>query len=227
MIHLCKKAVESALRAGAKEAEALIISTQSTGVEIERAAIKTCANLKDVGIAIRAVTNGKTGFAYTNMPTDQAIDKTSTRAAKASKASLKDKNWRQFPERTNYPSVKDTYDKRITQYTPEQVVSICQEMMAAAGNVDEKVLPALGGAEVSTQEIGCANSYGVEVTDQGTNLVYVLGAIARSDTQVSPVCVEFRASRTLTFQPNWVGREAGRMALDSIDVGKAEAGAFR
>jgi PmbA protein len=226
LLELCKRAVDSALQAGAKEAEALIISTQSTGVEIERAQIKTCANLKDVGVAVRAVTDGRTGFAYTNMPTEQGVDRTAKRAAKASKASLKDENWRRFPETGNYPSVEDSYDKRITEYTPEQVVSICQQMMAAAVKVDKKVLPALGGAEVATQEIGCTNSNGVEVIDNGTSLSYALGAIARSETEVSPVCVEFKASRTLSLQSDWVGEEAAKMALDSINVGKAEAGSF-
>lgn len=226
LLELCKKAIESARRAGAKEAEALIISTESTGVEIERAQIKTCANVKDVGMAIRAVTDGKTGFAYTNIPTEQEIDKTAKRAAKASKVSLKDKNWRRFPERKNYPTVEDTHDERITECTPDQVVSICQQMMAAAVNIDKRVLPALGGAEVATQEVGCVNTYGVEVVDRGTTLVYALGAIARSESQVSPVCVEFKASRTLSLLPDWVGGEAARMAIDSIDVGKAEAGTF-
>ncbi|UCE96511.1 MAG: TldD/PmbA family protein [Candidatus Bathyarchaeota archaeon] len=224
---LCKKAVEWAMNTGVKEAEALVVSNRSTGVEIERAEIKTCTNTRDMGIAIRAVTDGKVGFAYTNMLTkEEEVKKTALQAAKASAASPKDKNWKRLPERKNYPTISDTFDKRITEFTSDEAVVLCQKMMESAVNVDKKVLPAFGGTEVIVQEIMCANSLGVEVEDKGTALFCGLGTMARSETQVSPMCFEFKASRTYTPEPDWVGGEAAKLAVNSINVGKAQAGKF-
>lgn len=223
---LCRKAVESVRKAGAQEAEALVVARRSIGVEIERAEIKTCTDIQDVGIAVRAITNGQVGFAYTNMLAEDEVEKTALQAVKASKASLKDKDWRQLPAVKEYPTVENTFDKRITEFTSDKAVEMCQRMMAAAVNVDKKVLPAFGGTEVTTQRIACSNSNGVEVEDKGTVLVCALGTMARSKTHVSPTCVEFKASRTYDPAPEWVGKEAARLAVESINVGKAEAGKF-
>lgn len=223
---LCMRAIKAATRAGAKEVEALIVKRKLIGVDIERAEIKTCTDIKDVGIAIRAVTSGKIGFAYTNMLAEDEVEKTAMQAAKASKASLKDKNWRQLPEKQRYPIVKDIYDKRIVEFTSDEAVALCQKMMEAAIDVDKRVMPALGGTEVGVEEKFCLNSYAVEIEDRGTTLACALGTMAKSATQISPMCFEFKASRTYTPEPEWIGSEAAKQAIDSINVGKAETGEF-
>jgi PmbA protein len=225
-VELCKEAIESATKAGAQEVETLIISNRSIGVEIERAEIKTCVDVKDVGLAVRTIVNGKIGFAYTNMLAEEEINKTAVQAARASKASLIDRNWRQLPGSRSYPTVKNTYDKRITKFTPDEAVIMCQKMMISATDLDKRVLPAFGSTEVNVEETVCLNSHGVEVEDKGTYLINVLGTMARSKTQVSPMCVEFKATRTYEPDPEWVGSEAGRLAIESINVGEAEAGKF-
>ncbi|UCH31556.1 MAG: TldD/PmbA family protein [Candidatus Bathyarchaeota archaeon] len=225
-IELCREAMKSATAAGAQEVEALIISNQSISVEIERAEIKTCVDVKDVGMAVRTITHGKIGFAYTNMLEKREINKTAIQAANASKASLTDKNWRHLPESKGYPTVKQTYDERITKFTPDEAVIMCQKMMTSATEFDKRVLPAFGGTQVSTEKTVCLNSHGVEVEDKGTFFINVLGTMARSEAQVSPMCVEFKATRTYAPEPEWVGSEAARLAIESINIGKAEAGKF-
>jgi len=223
---LCREAMNAAMRAGAKEAEAIIIDEHSMGVKIERAEIKTCTDVVDAGIGIRAVKNKKVGFAYTNILTSEEVEKTAKSVVKASNASRVDKNWRQLPQRQDYPQVRDTYDKRVTEVTFDDAVLLCQKMMAVAHEVDKRVLPAFGGVEVLAQEIVCLNNNGVEVEDKGTAMVCTLGTMAKSETQVSPVCYEFKVSRKYEPDPEWIGREAGRLAVKSINVGNAEAGKF-
>ncbi|MFQ6074640.1 MAG: TldD/PmbA family protein [Candidatus Bathyarchaeia archaeon] len=225
-IELCGRALDIAVRAGADEAEALIVGSRSIGVDIERGEIKTCSDVWDGGIAIRVISDGRVGLAYTNTPTSREVEKTAVQAVKASKASLRDKNWRGLPERKGYPRVRDTYDKRIVEFTSDEAVTLCQEIMDAALGVDGRVLPAFGGTGVLIQEVTCLNTNGITGEDRGTNIVCALGAMARSETQVSPVCFEFKPSRTYAPDPDWVGREAARIAIESIKVGEAEAGNF-
>jgi len=223
---LCEKALKSAEKLGAKEAEALIVARRTIGVEIERAEIKMSSDVKDVGLGVRVITNLKIGFAFTNILTDKEAEKTATRAAEASKASLKDKNWKHLPEKHTYPTVRDTYDERITQFTSDEAVVLCQTMINTAWEVDKRVLPAFGGAQVTISESLCLNSHGVKADDKGTSLVCSLGTIARSKTAVSPECFEFKASRRYAPDPKWVAKEAARLAIDAINVGKADAGQF-
>jgi len=223
---LCKKAIDTTVKFGAKEAETLVVSGHSISVEIERGEIKTCTDFWDNGIGIRALIDGKVGFAYTNMLTNESVNKTAEQAVKASKASLKDKNWRKLPEKARYPVVKDTYDKRLVEFSPDEAVTLCQRTMSSASEVDKRVLPAFGGTEVSVQEMVCANTSGVEGRDIGTSFSCALGTMARSETQVSPVCFEFKASRLYRPEPEWVGQEAARLAVESIKVGEAKEGKF-
>ncbi|NIW10653.1 MAG: hypothetical protein GWN33_08845, partial [Gammaproteobacteria bacterium] len=201
---LCEKALKSAEKLGAKEAEALIVARRAIGVEIERAEIKTSSDVEDVGLGVRAVTNQKIGFAFTNILTDKEAEKTAKRAVEASKASPKDRNWQQLPEKHTYPTVRDTYDERITQFTSNEAVDLCQTMINTACEVDKRVLPAFGGAQVTISEGLCLNSHGVKAEDKGTSLVCSLGTIARSKTAVSPECFEFKASRRYAPDPKWV-----------------------
>jgi len=223
---LCRKAVNTAVKLGAREAEALVASGHSISVEIERGEIKTCTDLWDAGIGIRALIDGKVGFAYTNVLTDEEVKRTAEQAVKASKASLKDKNWRRLPERATYPMVKDTYDKRLVEFAPEEAVTLCQRMISSASEVDKRVLPAFGGTEVNVQEMVCVNTNGVEGKNVGTSLGCSLGTMARSETQVSPVCFEFKVSRLYAPEPEWVGREAAKLAVESLNVGEAKEGKF-
>lgn len=225
-IKLCREAIEAAVRADAEEAEALLINRHIVGVEIERAEIKTCTDFTDAGIGVRTIKNQKVGFAYTNILTSEEMKKTAKKAVKASNAGRVDKNWRQLPQSKDYALVRDTYDRRVTEVTSDETVLLCQRMMAAAHEVDKRVLPAFGEAKVLVQEVVCLNTSGVEVEDKGTALVCALETMAKSETQVSPVCYELKASRKYEPDPEWVGREAGRLAIESTNVGKAEAGKF-
>jgi PmbA protein len=225
-IELCNAAITAAQKTGAKEAEAFILSDRTVIVDIERGEIKACSDLADEGMGVRAIVDGKIGFAYTNVLTQEEIEKTAKQAAAASLASLKDKNWRQLPESGKYPTVQNTFDKKILEVASEKVVELCQQMIASSTEVDKRVLAAFGGSQVSSTNLVCTNSNGVEVEDKGTIIACFLGAMARSETQVSPVCSEFKVSRTYDTDPNWVGKEAARLASQSLNVGKPEAGKF-
>ncbi|MGD8505091.1 MAG: TldD/PmbA family protein [Candidatus Bathyarchaeota archaeon] len=225
-MELCETVLKSAEKLGAKEAEALILARRGISVEIERAEIKTCSDVTDSGLGVRTITNKKIGFAFTNILNQKEAEKTAERAVKASKASPKDENWNRLPEKHEYPTVKDVYDKKITKFTSDEAVVLCQTMMNTAHSVDKRVLPAFGGAEVNISENICLNSHGISVSDKGTVLVCALGTMARSKTVVSPVCFEFKASRKFETDPKWVAEEAARLAVDAINVGKAEAGKF-
>jgi PmbA protein len=225
-IELCKMAVAAAQKAGAREAEALVFGDRTVNVDIERGEIKTNSDLADVGIAVRAIIDGKIGFAYTNVLSREEVEQTAKQAAAASLASRQDKNWRQLAESGKYPVVQETFDERILEVASDKVVELCLELIASGAEVDKRVLAAFGGAQVASQSLACVNSNGVEVEDRGTFISCGLAAMARSETQVSPMCFDFKVSRTYEIDPSWVGKEAARLAVQSLNVGKAEAGKF-
>ncbi len=226
-LDLCKKAVEEAMKLGASEAEALVLGERSVGTEVERGQIKSCSDIADVGIAVRVILNGRIGFAFTNVLTEESAKEMANRALKAAKSSPKDKNWRSLPSPKAYPVVQETYDKRIEELTSDTTVELSQRAIEATFGIGPNVLPAFGGTQIYVLELACANSHGVEVYDKGTGIATYMAAMARSETQVSPMCYEFLAKRKYEIDPEWVGREAGSLAVKSTNVGPAEPGKFR
>jgi len=226
-LDLCKKAVEEAVGLGASEAEALVYGGRTIGSEVERGQIKSCNDITDVGIAVRVILNGSIGFAFTNVLTEESAKEMAMRALKAAKSSPRDENWKSLPSPKAYPSVPETYDKRIEELTSDTAVELSQRAIEAAFGVGPNVLPAFGGTQIQVLELACANSHGVEVYDRGTAIATYMAAMARTETQVSPICYEFIAKRKYEIDPEWIGREAGSLAVKSTQVGPAEAGTFK
>jgi len=226
-LDLCRRAVEEAVKLGASEAEALVFGGRTMGSEVERGQIKSCNDITDIGIAVRAILNGSIGFAFTNVLTEESAKEMALRAIKAAKSSPKDKNWKSLPSPRPYPSVFETYDKRIEDLTSDTTVELSQRAIEATFGVGPNVLPAFGGTQIQVLELACANSHGVEVYDKGTAIVTYMAAMARKGAQVSPMCYEFSAKRKYEIDPEWVGKEAGNLALKSTDVGPAEPGKFK
>lgn len=223
---LCAKALKSAEKSGATEAEALILVRRVINAGIERGEIKTCSDVLDGGLGVRALHNKRIAFASTNILTEKNVERTAQHAVEVSKVSPEDKNWRQLPEKGKYPIVEETYDKRITKLTSEETAVLCQTMIKTACEVDKRVLPAFGGVQVTISEVICLNTHGVNVADKGTSLLCSLGTTARSKTKVSPICSELKVSRRYQPDPEWVAKNAAKLAVDAINVGKAEAGRF-
>ncbi|RLG39987.1 MAG: hypothetical protein DRO05_07525 [Thermoproteota archaeon] len=226
-LDLCRKAVEEAIKLGASEAEALVFGGRTMGSEIERGQIKSCNDITDVGIAVRAILNGSIGFAFTNILTEESAKEMANRALKAAKSSPRDENWRSLPSPKPYPSVPETYDRRVEELTSDTAVELSQRAIEAAVGAGPNVLPAFGGTQVQVVELFCVNSHGVEVYDKGTAVATYLAAMARKGAQVSPMCFEFSASRKYEVDPEWVGKEAGSLAVKSTEVGPAESGKFK
>lgn len=226
-LDLCKKVVDEAIRLGASEAEALVYGGRTIGSEVERGQIKSCNDITDVGIAVRAILNGRIGFAFTNILTEESAKEIAKRAFKAAKSSPKDENWKSLPFPKAYPSVPETYDKGIEELTSDTAVELSQRAIEATFEVGPNVLPAFGGTQIQVLELACANSHGVEVYDRGTAIATYMAAMARTETQVSPICYEFTAKRKYEIDPEWIGKEAGNLAVKSTQVGPAESGTFK
>ena len=225
-LELCRMAVEAAIGMGSSEAEALILSNRTISSDIERGQITTCNDIADSGMAVRAILDGRIGFAYTNRLTADSAKEASKRAFKAARASPPDKQWRSLPESRSYPTVEGIFDDKIAQLTSDVAVDTSERMIEIAVGTDERVLPAFGGTEIVSQEMTCANSLGIEVEQSGTTFGCGLATVARSETEVSPMCGEFKASRVYDPQPEWVAEVAANLSVRAIKVGKPQSGKF-
>lgn len=217
MMQLAEKAVKAALKNGAQEAEVYVYEGQATNIGIELGQISKTNRIIDRGLGIRVIANKAIGFAYTNITDDlQAVDSVAEKALSAARASKPDSNWRGLPQKKLYPNTQRTFDQRIVDLNSEEIVNVASTMLDAAGGVDKRVFPIEGGVGSGYISSAIANSNGISGFDKGTIIECSVATLAKENRSVTPVCFEFNASREYTLDPEWVGREAAKLAASAI-----------
>jgi PmbA protein len=217
MIGLAEKAVSMALQKGAAEAEAYVYEGQATNVSIEIGQINKSSRIIDRGIGTRVAVNKAVGFAYTNIIEGQeAVEDTIQRALNAAKASKPDPDWKGLPEKKPYTRVKENFDTKISELRSEDLIKIAASMLESASGVNKRVFPIEGGAGAAYLSSAIANSNGIGGFDKGTMMECSLAAVAKDGNTVTPVCFEFNAERNYNIDPEWVGKEAGRLAFSAL-----------
>jgi PmbA protein len=223
MISLAGNAVNQALKTGASEAEAYVYEGQATNIGIELGQISKTNRIIDRGLGIRVVASKAVGFAYTNVIDDpNAVESVIVRALNAAKASKPDPDWKGLPERKPYASLEKTFDDKVVELGPEELVNVASTMLDAAGQVDKRVFPiegGIGGAYISN---AIANSNGISGFDKGTIVECSIATLAKEGNSVTPVCFEFNASRSYEVDPVWVGKEAAKLAVSALKTKSVE-----
>jgi PmbA protein len=217
LISLAEDAVRKALKLGVEEAEAYTYEGQATNIGIELGQISKTNRIIDRGLGIRVIANKTVGFAYTNIIGDKsAVDSTVTRALSAAKASKPDPDWHRLPENKNYCIPNGTFDQKIVDLSPEDLVKVTSTMLDAAKEVDKRVFAIEGGVGSGYVANAVANSNGVSAYDRGTIVECSIAALAKAGGAVTPICFEFNASRDYSLDPAWVGREAAKLAATAL-----------
>ncbi|MEM3578124.1 MAG: TldD/PmbA family protein [Candidatus Bathyarchaeia archaeon] len=218
-----ESAVQLALKAGADEAEAFAYQGLTTNVIIERGQVARNSRIIDQGIGVRAIVNKALGFAYTNiLESKEAIEKTVQNALKAAKASKPDKNWRGLTSKKPQALVENVYDRRVAELQSEDLVKLASLMLNAAEETDKRVFPVEGGVGASELVRAVANSNGVSCFEKGTIIECSLATVGQESGEVTPICFEFNAERSYKIDPEWVGKEAARLAGSALKAKKFE-----
>jgi len=226
LLEIVKLAVKEAEKAGAKEAEAYASWNKSVNVEISQGQIAKSSITVDQGIGIRAIIDKRIGFAYTNSFNEKIVKETALKAVESAKANKPDEDWKELPSPKPLPTVGEVFDNRIVEMNVEDVVKIALRMLDAATSYDKRVIPFMGSSSTIHVKEAIANSQGIEGFDEGTAIVSHLATIARDPPHVSPWCAEFDANRILKIDPEWVGKEAARLAIESLKGEKVEKGEY-
>ncbi|MEM3553901.1 MAG: TldD/PmbA family protein [Candidatus Bathyarchaeia archaeon] len=222
-VSLAENAVKFALKHGADEAEAFAYQGFTTAVAIERGQITKSSKIIDQGIGVRTVVDKAVGFSYTNIiGSKEAIEEVILKSLKSARASKPDKDWQGFPHKKPYAHVKGTFDSTICELSPEDLVKLSSLMLEAAEKTDERVFPIEGGIGASYLSRAVVNSNGVNGFDCGTIIECSLATVAHEGGEVTPVCFEFNAERIFKIDPEWVGREAARLAALALRAKRVE-----
>jgi PmbA protein len=140
------------------------------------------------------------------------------------KASRPDKQWPGFPSKKPFGSAENTFDDKIAELHSEDLVKVASVMLDAAEKMDKRAFPVEGGAGASQLSVAVANSNDVTGFDRGTIIECSLATIGKDGDEVTPVCFEFNSERKYDINPEWVGKEAARLAVSALKPKKVKTG---
>ncbi len=223
MLELAENAVKAAQKKGAEDAEAYVYDGSSISIGLERGQITKSSVVVDRGLGIRVAVNKAIGFAYTNVLEKQdAVEDAVVKSLSAAKASRPDADWHGMPEKKPLSLVENTYDPKIAELHAEDLVNITSTMLDSAVKLDKRVLAIEGGAGSGFGSTAIVNSNGISAFDTGTVIECSVATVAKEGNTVTPVCFEFNAARNYKVDPEWVGKEASRLALSALKTKRIE-----
>ena len=217
LARIAEDSVKAAVKLGAAEAEVYVYEGQATSIGVELGQISKTNRIIDRGVGIRVAQDKAIGFAYTNLlDSQEAIADAAARALSAARASRPDPNWNGLPQKKHGNAVEGTFDQKILDLSPEDLVLVTTQMLDSASEVDKRAFPVEGGVGSGYVAVAIANSNGVAAYDRGTIVECSLAALAKDAGVVTPICFEFDASRNLSLNPKWVGSEAAKLAIKAL-----------
>ena len=190
------------------------------GLEIERGEMNFAAHSSDAGIGVRVLKEGRIGFAYMSIMVDPA--ETVRRAIAV--APFGSPVAPEFPADGGkaVPKVSGIYDEAVAALEPEAAYELVERMMDSAKGLDPRVTVPAGGVGWGHSIVAMANTSGqetaYEVSSVGISLQALVGSgKGKKANEEKTTAAEGMDSPTLAkgIDPEWVGREAARLALES------------
>ncbi len=209
---------------GADEVEVYYVHSKGLRVEVNLGQVSSCHFSDEQGVGIRVVVKGAMGFSFSNNLEKEKVKEAVVRAVKAARASKPDKKWRGLPLPGKPASVSDIFDRKVCNVTEEELVDVAKIMVDAATEYSNNVMAYWGVAVSGVEEVVILNSHGVDVDAKGTTMGCALGTVAKEGDAVSPECNEFDFQRRRKIRPEKVGREAARLAVESLKRVEVEQG---
>ena len=138
-MQLAKDVVEKTAAFGV-DAEVFISSETETEIKVDRGEVERLTQASSFGLGVRAIKDGRTGYAYTSDFSDEGIDSVVKSAVELSEVATQDE-YRTLPE-TQSISDEDLkiYDPDLENVPTEKKVAFIKAVEKAALDYDERII---------------------------------------------------------------------------------------
>ena len=222
-IDLAKKAVEIGLRADINEIEVKISNSRSIFAKIEKDSLKKAQINEDKGLSVRVIKNKSSGFSYTTTLQVSSIESCIEQAIKMAIVGVPDPGFHSLCEPKPIKQISNTRDPKVAEMEIEKAVSIVFETLDTT-KIDDKIYNSSISFSSEVYDLTIANSRGIELEDTpGHTAVNVSAEVTAKDGEEMTSGFEFQTCRFLKeLKPGWIGKEAAKMAINSLNAKKIE-----
>ena len=223
-LEFARDVVESAMKAGAEEAEAFLQAGDEFNVDVRMGKVETLTQASSKGLGLRVFVDKRMAFASTTDFGKSAVADLVTTTVQLAKAASRDR-YNGLPEvGPGTPAHLDLYDPAIAELPAERKIELAKETERAAFDYDPRITNSEGGSFGSSAGMQViANSNGVLYSDRGTGCGISCAVIAEQNGEKQ---VGYHWSSKRFFNeldsPSEVGREAGKRTVAKLGARKVE-----
>lgn len=177
---LAEKVVKKAVKLGADEAEAYIVSDRSFELSVRNGEVETVKQSTSKGLGLTVYKDKKLGVAYTSDLSASRLDNFITMTIQLSL--IPDaKPWNSLPQfKQGTLENLDLYDQSISSIPNEKKIAIAREVERIALASDKRIVETEGGYfEDSEADISIINSTGISYNKKISGIYFGTGVIAR------------------------------------------------
>jgi len=221
------RALAEALSRGGDYADVFFEETSESKLTLEDSKIRSASIGSVAGIGVRVLAGDRTGYAYTEQPTPEAV----LHAARTA-ASIADDNRDVAPISVAPGSPRDLYRAEVPLIgaTPKERVVFLERADAAARAVDPRIQKVTVSLTEEVRAVAVASSDGVLVEDVQPMIMFRVGCIAEDGGIRTRGTSGDGARRGLELlggdAPERIGRLAGEQAVRNLTAKSAPAGSF-
>ena len=220
---LAERAMEHALRAGANEAEALVMREDGALTRFANSEIHQNVAQTDVAINLRVACGKRVGVASSGGTDDDALRRLAENAVAIARVVEELPDWAGLPapdDTTPHPIPGDGFDPGTASATPEFRAEAVRAVIAAA---DDARVIAYGSFQTGVEATAVANSNGIRVAESRTAAQLITVSMAPDG---GTGYAEAASVNAAAIDPAALGREAAGKARASGNAVSIEPGDY-
>jgi PmbA protein len=221
---LATRAVDAALSAGAKDAEAVLQDSVGREIRVFDGEVESLTEAGERGLGLRAWIDGRVGFAYGTDLSDPGIADVAAQAVAAARVADPDE-FAVPPDPAGEPSSIDGLaDPEITAWSTERKIELAQQIECACRDADDRISGIETTVYVDEQGTSAlASSRGVAAEYESSFCYAYLSAIAGKGED-RETGLGFGMGRSpARLDPAAVGREGAERATALLGAGKPKS----
>ncbi|TFF88415.1 MAG: TldD/PmbA family protein [Promethearchaeota archaeon] len=221
----CEKILNKLSKKDLDQYEVFGSNLKSISIDMEKNSIKDFTESFDSGFSIRIVKNKKIGFAYSTSFSDDKIDNLINRAIKFSKVGKPDKDFHSFPIKKEYKTIKNLYDPKLMNISPDIVIDNLN-IISEAANKDQKVYSVSAGISIDNFKEIILNSNDIKGQSTHSEIDLYVNVTTKEGSETGS-SFDFQSSRFLKeISPGKIGNRAADLALKSLKAKKLKSGSL-
>ncbi len=163
------KAVNLALKFGASEAEAYIVSGVQTTIDVIKGRVNVARAGKATALGLRIAVGRRVAVGGGSIKREADVEALAERVVKIARVSAEDPWWHSLPERLGASPVSGVYDESVEYPDVEGLARGLLEANSLARRIDPKLEVVEADVSLSAWERVIANSFGGSVEEKATS----------------------------------------------------------